>query len=187
MSVCESPRPFLNEVTLCCWLRAGETVLSYKSCPLPSAFFCCFSWLVSRSLFWGLRSSLDLFISPSNIHRTSQTLRKGKKKGGQQLSLILRTVWKSVHWGLQWTGQSPGSLDSGPETWAFPTALEPPDRSAHCLGHKPVREGSWQSLWHKALSHPVRWSTCPSQDPISGGSGQFTVQVSPQMQNNKVS
>ena len=93
-SVCGSLRWFISEVvTLCCWLRAGETILNYKSCSLPSALSASsLSRLLVSVLFWGLDSSLVLFISPSNSHRTSQSLRERTKVGNCWLALMLQSL-----------------------------------------------------------------------------------------------
>lgn len=70
--------------------------ISPVCCPLLSASF--LGRLLVSLLFWGLDSSLVLFISPSNSHRTSQTLRKRTKVGNSWLALILQSLSGFVHW-----------------------------------------------------------------------------------------
>lgn len=144
---------------LCCWPRAKETVWTTSPVPCPLLLSAASlgqlvgCWLLFRGL-----DSLDWFISRSNSHGTSQTLRKRERKGGNSWYSYSRLCWDVCVLRAQWEFRDraePQSLDLGPE---------PCNRSAHCLGHKRVLEGSWDSVWHEALSHPVRWrlgSICP--------------------------
>lgn len=169
-------------VTLCCWLRAGETILNYKSCPLSSAAFCCFSWSVGCwFLFWGSESPLDSSISHSNIHRNSQTLKRREKKCGRQLSPIFQTCLEvctlRVAVGIPRLGRA---LGASTQDQRFPF---PPPSS--------LLTGSWSPrsqacAWGK-LGISRAWSlTSPCQVKIRkrlSQSGPHWWSASPQTQN----
>lgn len=105
----------VSEVTWCCRPRAGETVLSYKSCPLPSAPFCC--WFLFCFEDWTLHY-IDSF-HPVTATELAKLLERENKQ-----TLLGRVRAKSRS-GNSKTGQSPGG----------------PARSAHCLDPTPVPEG----------------------------------------------
>lgn len=88
----------VSEVTWCCRPRAGETVLSYRSCPLPFAPFCC--WFLFCFEDWTLHY-IDSFHAV-----TATELAKLLERENEQ-TLLGRVHAKSCS-GNSKTGQSPG-------------------------------------------------------------------------------